>query len=768
MIGGLYEFSEERPYIVIGAVVLVSLLMVYGATNVSMSSEMERFLPEKYVSVQVSNEVENVAGKRVSETVLVEGDNLLSPESFKTMEQLTSGISNSSSLENCVTQINSYLDYLLPSIERRMGDLENIPGERLEHALNLLLSRPSVKKQVGSYLSEENRAALVNVSLDPSLSKTELYEGVRNLRDYVENFERNHEGLELGTAGNVSMELDTQGLMRRDNMILIPSAIIVVIVILYLAFRRFSDTSLPFLVLGIGALWMVGVMGYFGITFNMIFVALIPILLGIGIDYTIHMLNRYYEERGKGLSSRVSAINSVKTVGVAIFLTAVTTTIGFASFGISDMPPIRDFGIMAGVGVLFVFVLATTFLPSLLTLRDRDSEAQEEGEEKTGGTDRVGRALSKVEMGVNRYGKPILVVAVVLAGLSVIPAFGISTTMSYDTFLPNQVESVRTMNEIQDYFGGMGFQSNAFLLVRGNFSEPSNLRKIEELQESITSASDGDNLISGSSSIVNLIKFTGRRGIPRDRERVRKMLNVLKNRHPEQHGSLVLGENKTVVYFSLNVADAREMREATEIIRDGVENFIGQNATDLDLTTEGEPSLSGPPVIFSDIMKSLKPSMEQSIALAIILVVVVISLVFRSIWIGLIGAIPVSFALVWEIGFLGAMGWPLDVMNMMVSAIAIGIGVDFAIHITDRFKEERSENGKSPEEAISITIRSVGRAITAAASTTIGVFLILSLSRMPPIARFGQLSALVIFFSLVGALLVLPSALLFYARRKEI
>ncbi|KXB01964.1 hypothetical protein AKJ43_02750 [candidate division MSBL1 archaeon SCGC-AAA261D19] len=104
---------------------------------------------------------------------------------------------------------------------------------------------------------------------------------------------------------------------------------------------------------------MVGTMGLAGIPFMMVNVALVPIILSVGIDYSIHMLNRYYEERGKELSAEESIVRSVRRVGVAIALAAITTIIGFASFGISRIPPVRNFGLIAGAGIFLIFIGAT-------------------------------------------------------------------------------------------------------------------------------------------------------------------------------------------------------------------------------------------------------------------------------------------------------------------------------------------------------------------------------------------------------------------------
>lgn len=766
MLERVVESSEERPYTVLAIVALISVGMLYGVTEITMSSEMERFLPEEYTSVKVMNRVENNVGGTMREVILVEGDGLTSASAFETLVELDNDLSEDPDLENYIEDVQSYPDFLIPVFENRVADWTMIPDSQLEQFIEMILSQPRFSEQIGSILTENRDATLVSVEINSQLSSETLIDRTEALDREVEKFDDEHENLSFALTGSVSMESETRGMMNRDNQILIPMAIVVIVVILFLVFRNLSDAVLPFLILGLGTVWMAGTMGLLGITFTMVYVALIPVILGVGIDYTIHMLNRYYEERGKDLPVGEASVRSVRTVGVAVALTALTTIIGFASFGTSDMPPIRNFGFLAASGVFYIFALATVLLPSLIVLRDRGGDEEgEELDEEERENDRLGETLSRLEMGVHRHRKPILAIVVVITAACVVSSFGLTTTMSFDTFLPQDSKSAQTMDRVETYFGGQAWQN--YVLIEGDIKDPKNLETIQSLQNSVESDPRAENLISGSSSIAELVVSATGGNIPQSRAEVETVLNKLGEENPERVKTLLMGDERAIVYFTIKATNDKEMKKATDIIREHVEELSEQEDVDLDLKLDGEPAVGGAPAIISDILDSITPSMRNSIILAIILVAIVLSLVFRSPAMGLIGSLPVVLALFWEFGAMRILGWPLDIMNMMVSALAIGIGVDFAIHMTHRFREEWENNGKDPEKAISISIQSVGRAVLAAAATTVGAFLVLSLSRMPPVTRFGQLASLVIFFALVGAMVVLPSALLVYAKRKE-
>ncbi|MFP4005813.1 MAG: efflux RND transporter permease subunit [Candidatus Hadarchaeia archaeon] len=761
MVEALTEASKKRPYVVLLIVLLVSGGMAYGVSKITMTSEMEKFLPEEFASVKVTNRVENALGGTVSEHVLIRNEDVGSAESFRSILILQSRIENrfmrdrSSREGEYILRMVSYPQIVVNSLEDRGVDWRSLSDAQLEQAIQQILDSDEGLEDI---VLENREATVISITINSELAQDNLYDYTDELNEIVKDFDDSQKSLSAEMTGSISMEMETQNMMNRDNRILIPAAGLLIIVILFLAFRKITDVAFPFLILLLGALWMVGTMGLLDISFTMVYVALVPVILGVGIDYTIHMLNRYYEERGLGLAVEKASVRAVRTVGVAVALTAVTTIVGFASFGVSEMPPIRNFGFLAASGVFYIFILATTLLPSLVVLRDRGKKKLEPSpEEKDQGIDRIGLALSKLVTGIRRHGKPIIAAVIIVSAASAVFSTGLSTTMALDTFLPDDADSVQTMNEMEALFGGQTMSN--YVLVTGNYSNPESLRAIRDYQSAVMSDSKSSGLITESRSLLDLFPSVE---IPDDPQQISLILENAKG--TTEAARFFVGDG-TLIHFSVLSESDKQMREATDIMRNHVRGIDDEG--DVTFNVEGDPAVGGGPAIISDVMESILPDMRNSVILAILLVIVVLGLVFRSATVGLIGSIPVLIALSWELGVMRSVGWSLDVMNMMVSALAIGIGVDFTIHVTHRFHEEWKKDGKTPEEAIAITIERVGRAVVAAAATTIGAFIVLSLSSMPPVTRFGQLAAMVIFFALVGSLVVLPTVLLGFARWKD-
>ena len=184
----------------------------------------------------------------------------------------------------------------------------------------------------------------------------------------------------------------------RESSILFLSAFVFILIVLFLTFRKLSDVLATVAVIIVTVIWVIGLGGWLGFPFTYTSAAIFPLMLGIDIAYAIHVLSRYYEERRKGSDPYQSALRSVVTVGVAVFLTAATTAFGFASFGISNMPPIQQFGALCVAGVMFSFVLAVTLLPAILVLRDRGDKAQARWEKKQYKRKNNSKALSLIHI----------------------------------------------------------------------------------------------------------------------------------------------------------------------------------------------------------------------------------------------------------------------------------------------------------------------------------------------------------------------------------
>ncbi len=737
---------ERRPYLVIICVFLISGFMTYGVTKLSTTTEFREFLPEDSPTVKTTVEFENNFGG-TTERILLKAENVFNENTIRDILELENALQNEPELRDYITEVKSYVDYL--------GITENmllLPEPQLRAYLYSLLTQPQVVSAVERLISNDQKATIINVSTASELPADERTKKTDTFIEFIIGFSENNENLTLGVTGDDILHNDIFGLMNRDNQILISAAAILVIVILFFIFRRLSDIGISVLTVALGALWALGAMAWLELKFTMIHVALIPLIFGLGIDYSIHMLNRYYEGLGNGMRTERAISTSIRTTGAAITLAAVTTIIGFSSFMISNFPAISTLGAFAALGIAFTFLLATIFLPAMLLLRDRRGKKVKKKLARRG--ERFDKLLSTTVVGIERHRKLIVTAAILMTAICAFSAYGISTTMSFESFLPADVPSMATMNEIEEQFGG---QSVIIVLAKGDINSPQGLQVMFDLENSVLS--EGDNLITDSMSLANIVsQITG--GIPSSKDEVEAVIN---NIDPTQLKKLSSGDT-AAIYFYVNSKTDQDMTEATRIIRGHVKENMNNY---LNLNIDGEPAVGGEPVIISDIVNGISSNMIRTTILAFLLCLIVLIIVFRSPILGGIALLPMLLTVSWEFGTLRALGWSLDVLTMSISALIIGIGIDYAIHVIHRFREERGQHKLELQSAIRTTMMKVGTALLAAAATTIGVFGVLALSTMPAIMKFGTLTAIVIFYAFVAALVILPSILVIYSLWKR-
>ncbi|MCS7131195.1 MAG: MMPL family transporter, partial [Hadesarchaea archaeon] len=369
-------------------------------------------------------------------------------------------------------------------------------------------------------------------------------------------------------------------------------------------------------------------------------------------------------------------------VGAAVIASAVTTMVGFSSFMSSELVPFKTLGAFAALGILFNFVLSLTFLPAVLAIRDRRSASFTKARiSKREG--RAQRLLATATLRVSHYWKPIIAGVTLATVVCAISAVGIPTTMSVELFLPKDIESVTTAYEISDKFGQ---RSAIFVLASGEVASAQGLREMLALQKAVLDdpRNLGRGLITGSWSLADAVVLAAGGQMPADDEVVSAAIQRLDPATKQR----LLSDGRAAIYFFVNARTDEQGKLATEIVRSNVRAHVGRA---LNLTIDGEPAVGGEPVVLSDILGSIGPTLYRSTALTILLCFAVLALFFRSLVSGLIALLPLVLAMSWEFGTLRLLGWPLDVLTMGISALIIGLGVDYTVHMIYRFEEEEDK-----------------------------------------------------------------------------
>jgi len=563
--------------------------------------------------------------------------------------------------------------------------------------------------------------------------------------------------------------------------------------------RALADTGVTMATILLAIVWMQGAGGLLqrvGLLGDLTEVAqIVPILIiGLGVDYGIHLTSRYRDEVGAGSGVTLGATRAIGTVGVALVLATVTTAIGFLANIVNPIPALADFGILASLGIVASFILMLTFVPALRVLLDR--RAERAGRLPTDGMGATSSRLLPQLIGrtsflADRMPVPTLAVMLVLGGFGWYGLNNISTEFSFTDFLPDDAPFAVTLELIQDEFGG-GFGETTQVLVEGDaIAEPDGFNALVDAVEAMADTPDvlvvdtplGTRAqVRSPASVVQSLFILGPDGLPADPLAAQAAISAgfdpATGRVAEDGDVLAVldaaagargAELATVVAFEDGRPTAALLEVSTQagegealLLRDALLEDLAPLAS-AGLTT----IVTSQYVITGTITDALVDSQVSSLLITLIVATLVLMISFgienRRPFLGVVTMAPVALVVLWTFGLMYLSGIPFGPVTATLTGLAVGIGVPYTIHIARRFEEDRSRYADI-SEAIRATMTNTGGALAGSALTTAAGFGILVTSTLTPFRQLGQVVAYAILLSLAGAVLVLPSLLVLWER----
>lgn len=556
---------------------------------------------------------------------------------------------------------------------------------------------------------------------------------VNRVRELVSFLSSKDEKIFLAGPPVFNVELDQMS--QRVSAHYFPLLFCVALIILFFLFRSVVGVLLPAMMMVLCLLLTIGWMGIWGGSLNMVTVALFPLVMVISLAYSIYLLNAYhYNIKAKGIKissdQRKEIIaSSFKEVRFPIFLSAITTGIGFGSLMVSEVTPVKDLGFFAALSISSAFLLVISFLPSALYLFPLPSVTFE----KKGESKELQRFFQGLALFAERRKHLILTFCLILflASLSGITQLKVETNAL--EFFQKKNQLAQAYAFIEDNLTGLSPIEIVIESKKGQgrdqlLSEET-LGKIKSLQEFL---SHQEGVVS-SQSVVNMLEG----GI----------VNIKQG--SALQGYLNQKENATRVSVKAKTLGSSEYQLLIKKINDYLKaNFVeGLRA----YTTGIVP-------LIVDMQDSLLKNLIQSFSLAFGVIGLILFFLLRSLKNTLISMIPNIIPIVVILGFMGWAGIKLDVATIMIASIALGIAVDDTIHFIFRFKKEQSASEEYAQPIMS-TLSSTGKAIIFTSLVNFCGFFVLCFSDFKPMIYFGLLTGITIIAALIGDLIVLPAAL---------
>lgn len=530
---------------------------------------------------------------------------------------------------------------------------------------------------------------------------------------------------------------------RRASKTFFPLVFVVSGLLLGALFRRIAAVWIPFLSVGAGVVWTLGLLAATGHELNMVTVALPPVLWVLGLSTSVHLLVRSRQRQAAGESRKDAVAESVGDLARPCFISALTTALGFASLTLASMEPVREMGLFGSLGVLACLVANFLLFPFLA----------HHGDLGVSRSPRPGSRLTRRWVDrLQRRPWPVLLLSGALAVLFVTSMARLEADSNVVDFLRPDTPVATTYREVLPRLTGP--YSLEVLLDTGPRPSAEELRRIDRLTTSLAERSDVARVVSP----LDLVKATDQvfRNLPPDTFRLPEHDGDLRTAW-DLTGSLLVEERRELFdpergVLRLSVL-ARPMGAAGH--RQLVEGI--RNELETEAPEAWHPRITGVVDLLVRMQEQLLTSQIRSFAAAFLWITPVLALLLGSLRDAALSLGPNLFPIVVALGALGLAGRPLDPATMMVAGVAFGIAVDDTIHVLTAYRRNRRE--RAFKEALVRTLDTVGRPVVLTSLIAGLGFAVLTFSDFTPLLRFGVLTVVTLGAALFGDLVLLPALL---------
>jgi len=621
-------------------------------------------------------------------------------------------------------------------------------------ALKVKASIDDFELYQGSLVSKDYTTTLVVAEMLDSYDKKQ-HEVYRSLMALLDEYKSQNEKFYLAGDGAVSGYLIRY--IDEDAMKTNPFAAVVISIILIFAYRRLRGVILPNIMVLASVGIALGAMAAFGVDFFVITNGLPVVLIAIAVADGIHILGEYYETAAKypKFSQKELVVETMVHMWRPITITSITTVAGFLAISASsNMPPMTYFGLFGALGVLVALVYAVFMIPSALMFVNPQLSRAYKRDQKI---DRFGKIMAFIGKVVITHPKTIIAIAIIIIGFGINGASKL--VINEDRIKNFQADEpiVKADALINSKTDGTSYLD---ILVETqdieDIFEPKNLQKMQALQTYVETLPH----VKGSISIVDFLKKMNQSLnenntdfyiIPDNRELIAQYFLLY-----SASGDPTDFDN--YVDYDYRLANIRLSMDTSEYsfekpVVDAVNIYLTEHFNDdtIKATTTGKVTVD----VYWINRLGFNHFLGAGLALLVVLIFAALS--FRSISAGILTIIPVSISVLFIYTVMGLLDIWLAIGTSMFAAIAIGIGVDFAVHTVDRLKFLLNEKLLPLNEAYHEFYKSAGRALLFNFLALALGFSVLMTSSVPPLSQFGFLVAVAVTVSFIGSMTLLPA-----------
>ena len=635
-----------------------------------------------------------------------------------------------------------------------------IAEETIENVKRIALSEPLL---VDSLISPNGSFTGINVTIIKPDDAIEAGNVVKEIMDFIRpihaQLKEKHPDLDFYITGGVPLTMAFTEVSLSDMGLLTPLMLLVIFLVAGFSLRSFLGAILTALIVILSVAGMLGISGWLKFILNAATFNSFLMLSALTIAHCVHIMSTQRIQMRLGKDRKSSVEESLRVNLQPVFMTALTTAIGFLTMHFSEAPPFRELGYMMAIGNLVLFIHAVITLPALLVIIPNKV--------KTTGYSKAETLMSQLSDFVIKNRKILLI----SNGITIlILAFGITKIKLDDTWTKyfDKRFEIRTHSDyVQDNLTGL--DTIEYSIPSGEedgINDPNYWKKLDKLADRIRQEKKVNHVTTVSDTIKTINKAMNRGDslfykIPDTRELAAQYLLLYELSVPfglDLNDRINVNKSSTRLTVSMQNASNDDIRELDSIIQNYFDNEIPE------FKTEG----TGLSMIFSHFSKRNIDSMLIGTTTALILISFLLIIALKSLKIGLISLIPNLFPAIMGFGLWGFLNGEVGVALSVVAAMTLGIVVDDTVHYLSKYLRGRREYNLSPEEATKYAFKNVGFALSTTTLALVAGFTVLSFSGFKVNSDMAILTAITIAIALFIDLFFLPTLLITLDKIKTI
>ena len=746
-------FVITHPWRILILTLLVVMSAGSGGRFIEFTNDYRVFFSEENPELQAFEEMQNIYTKtdNVLFVIAPKDGNVFNASTLNMIAELTE-LSWQTPYSTRVDSVTNFQHTVAKEDDLLVGDLvdsnSTLSLDEISYVRNIALNEPLLVKRL---VSPSGHVAGVNVTIQlPGKSLTEVPEVAQFSRELKRTLEDNYPNHRIYITGLAMMNNAFGESSQNDMTTLVPMMFLTIIVVLGLLLRSFSATISSIVMIFFTIIFAMGLMGWLGWRLTPASASAPTIIMTMAVADTVHLLVTFLHNLRKGMNKTDAIADSLRINIQPIFITSITTAIGFLSMNFSDVPPFHDLGNVVAIGVLFAFVLSVTTLPAMVILMPMRIKVREEQQ--------IGVMNSFANI-VIEYRKLLLIL---MGGVA----------LSLMAFLPqNKLDDgfVEYFDESVDFRQATDFSSQNLSGIytiqysldqgeSGGVSEPKFLEDVERFSEWLRTQDEVMHVQTITDTFKRLNKNMHADDpafyrLPASRELAAQYLLLYELSLPyglDLNDQIGIDKSQTRLIITLENLYTEEMLG----LEKRMSGWLDNNIEDVSYT------VASPSLMFAHIGKRNVNSMLAGTTLALIVISFILILALRSRRIGLISLAPNLIPAGMAFGLWGLMVGQVGLSLSVVAGMTLGIVVDDTVHFLSKYLRARREKGMDEKEAVRYAFNTVGVALWVTSLVLVMGFLVLSQSHFSLNSDMGAMAAITIAIALIMDFLFLPPLLM--------